>query len=75
MKMGISAGKRSTHFELGSIISFCNVSSGNLVVNEGEVLERWKEYFADLLGQGDQSSEATKNLPVTGKIEDIPPPR
>lgn len=36
--------------------TFCNDANGNLLVNDDDVLKRWKEYFAELLAN-DQSSD------------------
>ena len=57
--------------------SFCNDASGNLLVNEDDILERWREYFAELLGQDAQpsvASETTTREAAAENLEEIPPP-
>ena len=39
--------KRRTGFAPST--SFCNVKEGNLITDKGGVLNRWKEFFSELL--------------------------
>ena len=57
--------------------TFCNDAAGNLLVNDADVLERWREYFAELLGGN--TDEATRTgvtptEPTSGSLEEIPTP-
>ena len=57
--------------------TFCNDASGNLLVNDDDVLERWREYFGDLLGQlmSGSSTERVESFQTSDDDqENIPPP-
>lgn len=44
--------------------TFCNDGSGNLPVNDEDVLARWREYFAELLGSGADETSANAQVSV-----------
>lgn len=50
--------------------SYCNDTDGNLLVNDEDVLRRWREYFAELLANDDSSSAATPP-PSASLLEDL----
>ena len=59
--------------------TFCNDANGNLLVKDDDILQRWREYFAELLGS-DITIETTRE-PGSGaamntdeSLEEIPPP-
>ena len=58
--------------------TFCNDAAGNLLVNDADVLERWREYFAELLGGNiDETTREqgfTTTEPTSGSLEEIPTP-
>ena len=61
---------------------FCNDASGNLLVNDDDILSRWREYFSELLGNDDTRDTPGEEAELPGndtrqsrgEEDEIPPP-
>ncbi|WP_333764848.1 RNA-directed DNA polymerase, partial [Streptomyces sp. IBSBF 2390] len=49
--------------------AFCNDSSGNLLVNDEDILARWREYFSDLLGGNTINTSVNNNISTENTVD------
>ena len=53
---------------------FCKAKSGNILSEDRDILQGWKQYFCDLQSTNTRRKELISENTVLNNVEEVPPP-